>query len=99
MSQLCIVHPLPVMTLWPEADMTLSWACMRAGGRQLSLAEQAARKAAREASSFSWVLALALGLLLLVAWAQLVQRMPWLQQEVGRWRSLGGRSAANPKPT
>lgn len=72
---------------------------MRAGGAKLSLAEQAARKAAREASKFGWVLALALGLLLLVAWAQAVQRLPWLQQEVTRWRSLGARSAANPKPT
>lgn len=72
---------------------------VRAGGKTLSLAEQAARRAAREASSFSWVLALALGLLLLVAWAQLAQRMPWLHQEVTRWRSLGARGAANPKPT
>lgn len=70
-----------------------------AGSKKTSVAELAARKAARDSSFFSWKLSLVLGLLLLLLWARLVPHLPWLQQEVTKWHSLVLGGTANPKPT
>jgi hypothetical protein len=77
----------------------LSVLLLCAGGSKPSLAESAARKAARDASSLSWALLGALGLLLLLLWAKLLPHLPWLQEELRKWHSLGGTGAANARPT
>ena len=74
-----------------------SHAC--AGGSKPSLAEAATRKATRDASYYSWVLLASLGLLLLMLWAKLLPHLPWLQEELRKWHSLGGTGAANARPT
>ena len=70
-----------------------------AGSGKLSQAEAAARRAAREVSSSSWLLLAAIGLALLLLWAKLLPHLPWLQQELTKWHSLSAGGAANARPT